>query len=503
MTDSTTTRVGEAAGWMVASRAVRFLLGIGSSVVVVRGLGAHDYGVLSIARTVVMFVLLFCGAGVSKGILKFLPLVRVRGSRSDARRLAAGSVGAAVALWVLASTAVLVSRGLARRVFDIPGIEVVLVVAVTLSVFELLFTVLSQLLYAAFDTRRQAVAGVVAHGVYFAGVCAVMQLDAGVVGVLLSGAAGFAVAALMLLGRVRPALQVESNAGGEAVTAARVVRYAVPLTAIVLLNMVVWRQSESLILAHFRGAEAAAYFDLAYRMPQMILEFIPGTVWPLVMAGLSTVLARDAARLPAAVGRYYRVLFLLAAPLCAVGVAFGGRAITVLYSSHMAPAAVPAQIFFAVFTLSFIANPLSMALLVLEKPGLNLLIYSGLAVVNVGLDLVLIPRYGLHGAIAPVAVAMAIAPLAYHTALRKLGVRIAIPGRYIARCFVASAPVLALGPVAARTHGVGWRVAVMLLAVPVLLVSFRLWRVVGPSEQAFLATVPVPGLRRLLKFLCP
>jgi O-antigen/teichoic acid export membrane protein len=47
--------------WSVAARAGRFLLGFASSVVVVRGLGNHDYGVLSAVRSVLMLVVLIAG----------------------------------------------------------------------------------------------------------------------------------------------------------------------------------------------------------------------------------------------------------------------------------------------------------------------------------------------------------------------------------------------------------------------------------------------------------
>ena len=61
------------------------------------------------------------------------------------------------------------------------------------------------------------------------------------------------------------------------------------------------------------------------------------------------------------------MLFALCAPLCVLGAALGGRAVPVLFGDAMAPAAVPTQIFFVIFTVSFLSTPLSMVLYVLER----------------------------------------------------------------------------------------------------------------------------------------
>jgi hypothetical protein len=184
----------------------------------------------------------------------------------------------------------------------------------------------------------------------------------GVLGVLVATAAGNLFASVMLVARIRRNVAAIGAAGVEAgtaearatdgagVTALRLFRFSAPLVAIGFLIQVVWRQSETLFLGHFRTAAEAGFFDLAYRLPQTALEFVPTAVWPLVMAGFSEVYARNASDLRVAIDRYYRMLFLLCMPICVTGVVLGGRLITVFYGTEMEPAAVPAQLFFAVFT---------------------------------------------------------------------------------------------------------------------------------------------------------
>jgi O-antigen/teichoic acid export membrane protein len=498
--ESTSRRIGTAMAWTVASRAGRFALGLATSVLVVRGLGSHDYGVLSTVRSVLMFMVLLAGAGTGQAILRFLPALRVGGAPEAARGLLRRVAVVHAAVWVVMLVLSLAFRGAVERVFHADGVGMYVVIGAGLAVFEVFFTLASHILNASFDTRRLSLAALCSHAVYLAAIAVTLPLGWGVSGVLVAGAAGNAVACAMVMGRVRAAVDFAATAPA-APAPPRLWRYSLPFAAIGVLNLVVWRQSETLLLAHFRTPEETGYFDLAYRLPQTILEFVPGTVWPLVMAGMSESFARDPSRLADAVRRYYRLLFSLCAPLCVLGAVLGGRAIEVLFDASMQPAAVPAQIFFLIFTVSFLSTPLSMVLYVLEKTPVNLLIYTGLAVVNVGLDLILIPKFGVPGAMVPVAIAIALQPIVYFLAVRRFVPGVTIPLGFIGKCFAASAPAVALFALLRVWGGAAGLAAAGLAGVLLIAVSYRAARVFGPEELAAVAAVPLPLAGRIARFL--
>jgi O-antigen/teichoic acid export membrane protein len=66
---ATSHRIARAMAWTVVSRAGRMALGFATSVMVVRGLGQHDYGVLSVVRSVLMFAVLLAGLGTGQALL--------------------------------------------------------------------------------------------------------------------------------------------------------------------------------------------------------------------------------------------------------------------------------------------------------------------------------------------------------------------------------------------------------------------------------------------------
>ncbi len=500
---STSQRIGTAMAWSVGSRAGRFVLGFGSSIVVVRGLGDHDYGVLSAVRSVLMFVVLLAGFGTGQALLRFLPALRVARAGDGARGLVRRVILIHAGVWLVMLLAAVLLRAPVEHVLKTPGVGMFVAIGVGLALFEVLFALLANVLNASFDTARLSVAAFASHAVYIGAVVPLLRAGWGIPGVLMAAAAGNALACVIVWPRIRAAVDLGTEPAPAIVTNRRFWRYSLPFAAIGVLNLIVWRQSETLLLAHFRSPEETGYFDLAYRLPQTILEFVPGTVWPLVMAGMSEAYARDPARLAGAVRRYYRMLFALCTPLCVLGAVLGGRAVPVLFGESMAPAAVPTQVFFVIFTVSFLSTPLSMVLYVLERTSVNLLIYVVLAVINVGLDLILIPRFGVPGAMVPVAIAIAAQPVLYFSVVRRYVPDISIPFGFIGRCLLASAPVLLVFGILRMAGGAAGLVAAAVVAILLLLVSYRVARVFDADELAALRAVPVPLAARMARFLAP
>jgi len=508
-------QVGSAMVWSVVARGGRFALGLLSSVIVVRSLGAYDYGVLSIVRNILMFTVILAGAGLGQACLKFLPALRVARDGAGAARLVRTALAVSLLVWAALVVSTYFGRHAIESLFPYEGLGLILALAVALSLFEVFFALIARILEASYDTRRLSLTSLVSHGVFICALLVVLPRGWGVAGVIAAAAAGHAVAVIVLTAKVKSSVSRigeidevgEVNEVGavdavdKGISFKRLARYSLPLVLVGVLVQVVWRQSETLFLAHFRSAEETGFFDLAYRLPQTMLEFVPTAVWPLVMAGFSEVHARDASRLPIAIDRYYRMLFLLITPICMTGIVLGGRMVAVLYSDTYLPAAIPTQLFFAVFTLSFFGTPLSMTLYVLEKTHVILIVYVCLAVLNVGLDLVLIPRYGVTGAIVPVALVTAASPFIYRALVRRYVDGVRIPLVFIGKTFLASGFVVLLAPF--TRYITGWlELAAAFLAAAVLIVlGYKLVRVVGRKEMDMLGAVPFPLANRLLKFI--
>ncbi|NIM19411.1 MAG: oligosaccharide flippase family protein [Candidatus Latescibacteria bacterium] len=498
-----TRQVGNAVFWSVFARTGRFILSLASGVIVVRGLGSHDYGVLSLVRTILTFSAIIAGAGLGQALLKFLPALRVSKDAQGAVRLVRRVAAVQALIWIVLVAATYYSRHALGQLFQFERFQAlgeIICIAVALSLFELFFNLVAHILMAHYDTKRLSMAAIINHVIFIALLLVLIPAGGGVLGVLVAAAVGNLSSCVLLFSQTAGHFAAEgAGSPGPGIAGRRLFRFSLPFAAMGILNMIIWRQSETLFLAYYRSAVETGFFDLAYRLPQTMLEFVPGTVWPIIMAGFSEVYEKDASNLVIAIDKYYKVLFLLCAPICLFGITFGGKMIPILFGNEMVPAAVPTQVFFGIFTLSFFATPLSMSLYVMEKTHINLLIGTMLAALNIGLDIVLIPRFGVPGAILPVGLVIALSPFIYKRVLSRFLHDARIPYRYIGKCFLASLPVLLLFPIVLRVDNIFELAIAVAVGVFILIISFKKLRVLGSEEVDLLGSIPVAN--RVLRFM--
>jgi len=470
-----------------------------ANIFVVRALSEHDWGVYSEIKTILQFVLVFGMIGIDTAILKFVPMLRVGGGAAAFARTFRRLVLLQIGVWV---AILLLSRFggdfLGAFFRDSSGrFGFYLQVAVVCFIFELFMLLLNNFFQSWYETKRLAAVMIGGNALYLALIAVAMSMGLGIAAVLVSGAVMNLFMIVLLAPGARRLVRSVNPAGtGPGVGA--VLRFSLPFVVTGILGQIVWRQSEVLFLGHFKGAEAAGFFSLAYRMPQMLLEFVPLTVWPIVMAGTSELYAKDARNLPRAIDVYFKLIFLLVVPVAAMGFAFARPLIPIVYGAKMLPAALLTQLFFVVFSYSFLYTPMSMAFYVMGKSWVNMLIFMSLAILEVGLDLVLIPAYGMWGAILSVSIVLLMGVVLFHTVMRKVRPDVKTPAGFIVRCSLAAVPTCLLSLIVSR-----WSSPVVVaLMIPVgiglLVAGFRVMKVIGPEEKELIRKLPIPARERLL-----
>lgn len=511
---TTRDKVTGAIAWTLVPRAVQILGSVFTSILIVRSL-QYEYGVLSVLRTPLAFLVVLCSFGLGQALNRFVPELRVTGQGPAARALLWRSLWLQSAIWFLVSVVLLASRGFLRAHF--PIYADLLILAAALSIAEVICGTFGQYAIAIYRARDLALASGAGTLALAGGTALLLHLGLRIPGVLTAAAIGFAVntavIGILLYRRTAkasgraPAGAAVSGAGGAEPAAPRhfswhrLLAYAVPWIPNNILNYVIWRQSETFLLGIYRTSVEAGFFDLAYKLPQMVLEFVPASVYPLVLAGFAETAAVAKEKMPEVIAAYYRLLFFLVAPLSVFGLAMGDVLLARMYGASMAQAGHYCQAFFIIFTLSFFGTPLSMTVYVVEKVWVNLVLNVAYGIATVGLDLLLIPRLGLLGATIPTATVTALTPFVRYLIARRYLKGIYIPWGFIGRAYLASTPLLGLFWAKVWVRHLGSLAVCLILVVAVMLLSFRLFRVMGKEERDLLRRSHFPGRKLALRIL--
>ncbi len=486
--------------WNLFAKLARMLALPVSYIVVIRFLGEYNWGVLNVLKTIKSFALVLIMLGGGKAVLRYVPVIKIQGGMQSL----VGTFKKMLLLQFLVWAVLLVAAWyLAPRFSTFYNLEakpfnLYLTLALAFALFEVSMMMVTNILQSWYETRIFGVVMLLGNICYLLLLILILKAGGGILGYF---AAGALVNLSMTLALVPKIVSLVRSSPADRIKAPelkRILAYSLPFVVTGFLNQVVWRHSEVLFLGRFSGMAAAGYFGLAYDIPQMALEFVPLTIWPIVMAGTSEVYTRNKENLTAAIDIYYRLLYILVMPIAALGFAFTRPLISIFLANEMAAAAVPAQMFFVVFSYSFLYTPLSMALYVMEKSWVNMLVFAALAVVNIGLDIALIPRYGIWGAFFPVALTFILGIVFFRAVLGRFRPDIRIPVIFVAKCYLAALPAALLALISARYYSLGALALELILGIALLWAGFRYLKIIGENEKKMIMKLPIPLKEKLI-----
>lgn len=265
----------------------------------------------------------------------------------------------------------------------------------------------------------------------------------------------------------------------DAATLRAAFRDALPLTLTTLFVNLYFR-IDMTILAKLRSAEEVGWYAAAHKCIE-VLMLVPAVLAASTLPGFSKLFLTDRARLVAAVNSLLRLLLILGLPLAVGAALLGTPLMRLVYGDAFAPAGPALGWLAAALGFIFLNYPLSFVLISGQRQGVNAAV-SGLAVaVSVGINFLLVPRYGYLGAAAAAVITEAVLFAAYALAVQRglLALNLLAPLlRVAAAAAVMAVPVWLL------------RGAHPLLAIAAGAVVYAgaLWlvRAVGPEDAAWL-----------------
>ncbi len=382
-----------------------YFLGMIAAIVIARHLGPKDYGIYGLFIWFAAIGIVATNSGITTGVIKFVAELRGE-NRPD---LIAPLLGhfRKVQRWhmilVLGAAAVLFALAGHRFAADMNDVEFLLLAAAVGMRAPYMFNIAIAKGFEAFDVTARI--SMVASPLNLIMVIAAMLLHAPLLWFVVVYAISSAVFLLVshrLVARLIRQLPRPDALPDNVVLRMR--RHLRIVSATIIVGFLIASDVEILFLNLYATSSAAGYFKVAYQLATGVMLLVPGVFGALLLPMMARAL-REGRQVAAR--RFVKAtsyLVLLAAPVVVFGMCFAVPVIALMYGGAYAAAA---PVFALIILSSGIATATqgaSSLLVSADRQQVILWLTIIFGALKIVLDLTLIRRFGLYGAVAAVLV---------------------------------------------------------------------------------------------------
>jgi len=403
----------------IAKGSLLTFIGTGASAVLLfitnsllaRGLGREMYGQYSLVLATIEIAVLISALGLGTGVARYIPFLREHGKTADLRRvIRAALFGTLVAGCLVAIGVIILAPWLADSFFHDPELRLALTVtAIGIPLFALL-ELLASILRGFGDVRaRVYFQDFLFHGLVGVSVVAVLVFQLQLAETLLSRvvAALISVGALAVYVRQKlPALLPDSLVPPTSASIFRaLIFFSIPLLGTSLLSVLLVR-SDTILLGYFLDASDVGLYNGAAPIAR-ILQFIQSSIGYIFLPVITGLYAR---RQTEELRRSFIVItkwtFFVTFPIFLTIFLFPAQTLTLFFGDEFLAGASVLRVLL-LGTLFDVTVGLNSILLISLGKQKTVLAATSIAVIgNLGLNLLLIPPFGIVGSAIATATAI-------------------------------------------------------------------------------------------------
>ncbi len=373
-----------------------------SGIVLARSLGTEQYGLYSLFMWFLPLAGLATNLGLAEMAKRFIAEALGTGKNLEARKLVRMAITYRAVAAAVATLVILVSSKYLAGLFGASENQVYFVL-IAFGVLPYSFNYALPSIFAGFQNYKYAALVVLGTGpLRVVLVIIFLMLGAGVWELLILNIAVLVLGAIIgfvLLGRLMPIGELLSRTPIEAVIRNRSLKYALTMAALLGVDYLAYKEVQIFFIGLYAPVQEVGFYTLASRLASVSVTLIPTALAFVLLPAVAEQYGKGNNK---TIQMIYltsaRYLMMAALPLAAGGIALAGPLITLLYGAEYAPAAVLMQILVVPFALGSMGQAAAAVVLGINRAGFILKINIFLALVNIGLSLWLIPRYGVMGA---------------------------------------------------------------------------------------------------------
>lgn len=401
---------------LVSGEAAARVVAFGATIYIARALGPESYGAIAFALAVLLYL-----TRIADGGMEFFGL-GVREIAEDRTRIESLAPDLLTARALIAGVLALLLLA-ASTLLPHPEGTVLALYGLTLLVVGINTR---WILLGLEQTRIVAIARTMGETVVLLLVLLLVQNQADVAHVPVAQFAGDCLAALVLLFwlrrrghvlrvRLRPAVVLP------------VFRRAAPLVASALLGLMIYN-ADLVFLRYFRGPAEVGYYAAAYTLISFLLNL--GMAYSLTLLPAFTRLNQDTGARQDLYHTAMAQVFAITLPVAAGGALLAPQIMALVFGTTYAPS-TPALVFLLwTIPLSLVRDVAIVSLVVNGRQGFVFRVTAWAASLNLVLNLMLVPRYGISGAVVATVVTEIARTGAAIAFARRDGLRAAGPARF-------------------------------------------------------------------------
>lgn len=489
--------------WAVANNFVLFFVFFATTAFLTRYLTLDEFGLFGISITVMEFAVVVCALGLNAGILRFVPELLLHNNRAGLRRLLTRTALLQFAVAALLTAALIAAQPVLARHLTIDSTLLVLFIGLLIAA-RTFKNYVDDALIALFQTRLMSILSVGQGLTRLALVVilvwlwptAEMAVNTYTISMVLFAVLG----AIVIAREVRrlPGPSPELGIGRK-----RVLRLGMPRLFNTLLVKMTGEFTETFFILYYFGKGAVAVYWLAYRVPLMFMTTVPTAVQRIYNSAMAEAYTKDPKSIERLVESFYKVLIALMLPIGIFGAFFAPTFMEIVYQPSDPNTGLYCSLLFIYHSVTLISLPFGAVVITREKIHLMTPMLIVQVTLNILLDWLLIPRYGIPGALAALfSTYLLTTPIRLYIVYRILG-GMPFPWLYFLRITLTLAALAyALRLLFPNDHLTGFLAASALFGL-VYVAAIRYAHLIRPEDIADFRQLRFGKLNRLFDILVP
>lgn len=428
--------IGRGIKYNVLGKGIFILTGLLISIIIIRGIGKDGYGLFIFAMAILMLVSPIYNLGLTVPLTRYTSEYRTKGELGKIRTLILKSLKLKLLSGIIVSPILLCIWH-----YLYPETFMIAVILVFIALLNSVNSTFISTLESFYEQKLLNTVSIIKNVFYLLLVFIVVAFLPSIEVVILVGSIPPIIELILLGKRIKNMTDVIPKTIEEDKN--RIAKFAISEMLMGIISYITYEKSEVVFLGAYRTKGEVASYGLAYDFALRIPNLVTMVIGSLHYVAMTELYTKNPAELGNGIMKLEKFIFLFGIPMCAWSFIEAENIITFLYGSIMLDAIFPFRVILVLITVNLLVFPINSVIVALEKQPLATIVGAIFAVVNIALDVLLIPKYGINGALFAVCTFF-ILNIAFWVACTYKWVGNFIPMRSIIKFLVSTAPLCIL-----------------------------------------------------------